>query len=552
MSSSNGNTPSLRFAALVRVSTDRQEEQGESLRVQTAELARVVAAKGGTVAGWYGGSMHGTAGGAQGKWERAELDRLLRDAAGGLFDAVICYRTDRWSRDNAGSETGLDLFMEHGVAFYVRDRQYDLTDEDDRFALTIDVAVAQRYARSFKRRSSLSRIARAERGIPSCGKVPFGRAFPRSAHRLADPAAIKAAWSVDPQKQQLLEEIARRYLAGENLRDLAGEFGWKSLAHMRRTLKEQAGEEWVQRFSDKSLGIVGREVKTWVPPLLDAATVRAVRERMEANRSKVPGNAVNYNLLAGVLRCAHCGTVLYGQAKTSGNRERYYRHQLYGRAAACPNKGNLWIPADRMERDVLRDVLHLLKDPARIEKAVLTALPDVGQERRKQERLRGELQKTVTQRNRVIDAIADGLLSKAQAKAKLDALTEREATLRAHLAALDAVLANVPDPAAVRQWVEVVGGLPVRVTEAADGSQTLNVGGGCSWDDQRRLLEEIFAGQLPDGSRAGIFVRVTGGGRFRPKTFAYEMRGRVPFQVLAQNPRPRPRGPSRPGRRGRA
>ena len=73
MAKSNG-TP-LRFAALVRVSTERQEKQGESLRTQQSQIESAVKKLAGTVTKWYAGQEHATAG-----WEREQRDRMLAEA----------------------------------------------------------------------------------------------------------------------------------------------------------------------------------------------------------------------------------------------------------------------------------------------------------------------------------------------------------------------------------------------------------------------------------------------------------------------------------------
>src|SRR5262245_16018147 len=119
MSKNNGK--SLRFAVLVRVSTEKQEKQGESLRTQRSQNERDVSRLNGRIAGWYGGQEHATAG-----WERKEVDRLIADASKGKFDAVIVAYADRWSRDNAKSKEGLEVFRTHGICFYVGSTEYDL------------------------------------------------------------------------------------------------------------------------------------------------------------------------------------------------------------------------------------------------------------------------------------------------------------------------------------------------------------------------------------------------------------------------------------------
>ena len=48
-------TKKLKFAALIRVSTEKQEKEGESLRTQKTEIENAMKQLGGIVAEWYGG-----------------------------------------------------------------------------------------------------------------------------------------------------------------------------------------------------------------------------------------------------------------------------------------------------------------------------------------------------------------------------------------------------------------------------------------------------------------------------------------------------------------
>src|SRR5688572_4268461 len=104
----------LRFAALVRVSTEKQERHGQSLKTQTEDNQRSVRTICGNIVAWYGGHEHGTPG-----YEKKEVDRLLHDATRGIFDAVIVAYADRWSRDNLKSKEGLAVFRRHGIRFFV-------------------------------------------------------------------------------------------------------------------------------------------------------------------------------------------------------------------------------------------------------------------------------------------------------------------------------------------------------------------------------------------------------------------------------------------------
>src|SRR5262245_16077005 len=103
-------TTPLRFAARVRVSTEKQEQQGESLRTQRTQITNDVELLGGTIVAWYGGQEHATEG-----WEKKELVRLTQDARKGKFDAVIHAHADRWDRGSAEAKEALEAFKEHRV-----------------------------------------------------------------------------------------------------------------------------------------------------------------------------------------------------------------------------------------------------------------------------------------------------------------------------------------------------------------------------------------------------------------------------------------------------
>lgn len=142
MISSKGKQPRpLRFAALIRVSTEKQAERGESLRTQAAQVEMAVGDLGGVIAKRYAGQEHATAG-----WEREQLEKLLADAAkkSRPFDAVIVADPSRWSRDNVASEIGLQRLRDAGVRFFVLNTEHDLYSDDARLFLSITSTINAR------------------------------------------------------------------------------------------------------------------------------------------------------------------------------------------------------------------------------------------------------------------------------------------------------------------------------------------------------------------------------------------------------------------------
>jgi site-specific DNA recombinase len=516
MSKNNGK--SLRFGALIRVSSEQQEQQGESLRTQRTEITRDVELLESTIVGWYGGQEHATPG-----WEKAEVDRLIADAGKGKFDAVIVSNTDRWSRDNEKSNEGLTTFRKHGIRFFVATTEYDLFLPEHVLFLGMSAIFGQFQASHQNRKSVLNRIHRAKRGLPTCGKLPFGRIWDDEAK----------TWAVDPEKQAMVTDVANRYLAGESLPKLAKEYGVNH-SNLCKVLRERCGDQWEIEFRADDLNIAEAVMLT-IPPLLPEPTIRAVRQRLEANRTylhKPPVSKYDY-LLSGRVFCAACGYSMFGQ--TNPNGQRYYRHAHQDRVRNCPIKApQPWVRAEAIEEEVVSKLFDLLGNPAAIERAVNAAVPACEEALKQRSRLEEELLKVGRARDRVLGMIEKDAITDAQAEAKLRELQEREAGLRVELDRLAATLADVPDAETVRLFVEQWDCGGIRCVGVLDEYGNEYEGGNSvsSWiamrkDDRPKLIDAALTGSLPDGTPAGVYVTPTGGARFRPKNYSYRIRGRL-------------------------
>jgi DNA invertase Pin-like site-specific DNA recombinase len=555
-SNTNGNGKPLRFAALVRVSTEAQERQGESLLTQRKANARDVERLGGTLVGVYGGQEHATPG-----WEHKEVIRLLADAARGRFDAVMVAYADRWSRDNAKSKEGLEVFRKAGVRFFVGSMEMDLFDPNARFILGMHAEVGEFIARQQAKKSYESRIERAQKGVPTCGKMPFGRTFDRDT----------GEWGIDPAKQAVIADVAKRYLAGESLTKLAKEYRL-SHSNLCKTLREYSGTEWSFEFRSDDLNIA-EAVTVRVPRLLPEETIRLVRHRLESRRARPQkgkdkdappvyskigylrggGRRVHDYPLGGHIFCAVCGYNLTGQLNQRG--KRYYRHTHADRALDCPLRPRPWVPADKIEDEVVGQLFNMFGNPAAIERAIKAAVPDCEEALRRRGRLAADLAKVEKAQGRLIDAIADGLLTRDQARRKVDELKGREGALRAELDKIDATLADVPDEGAVRLYVERFGssgtsygnvrdedGNPVTRpydnVEVIDDSGQTYVGGNSlgTWlvmtrPEKLALVQAAFATPLRDGTPAGVYVApAAGASPYRSKRWTFTLRGWLEFE----------------------
>ena len=513
--------PMLRFAALIRVSTEQQANTGESLRTQRAEIEATVKRLGGTVATWYGGQEHATPG-----WEKTEIKRLLTDAQkqGRPWDAVIVTNADRWSRDNRSSTAGLEVLKKHKVRFFVGSTEHDLFNPEARLYLGMSATIGEYQARIQAKKSLENRIKRAKRGIPVTGKLPYGRTFDKTKDG-------PDGWGIDDAKQRIVEDVARRYLAGESMEALAAELGVNHTS-LHKTLTKRCGDTWEQHFDSDNLNI-HETVETHIPRLLPDKTIRAILEKVEANKTYQHGQTKNHYLLGRVIFCEACGYAMFGQ--TNHQTARYYRHAHAKRVRPCHAvKG--WVRADALEEAVIRHLFEMFGNPAAVEKAIEAAIPDLDAMRQIQERL-GKLDETIGKlragRQKVLYLVERGLCTEQEAEQRLQESKDALTRYQEERERLTASLANVPTASEAKALAKEACSRFKRVTPAfvrLDAKRGLlnNDFSRMTWEDKRALVQRVFAGKTVDGERRGVYISwLDGPDDGGPKRYRFTIKGLI-------------------------
>lgn len=515
MPRANSNTkPTLRFAALMRVSTEKQEKQGESLRTQDLQIRDAVCRLGGTITRCYAGQEHATA-----NWEREQLEQLLADAKRSTrpFDAVIVAHPDRWSRDNVRSETGLQVLQDNDIRFFILTQEQDLFDPTTRLYLSLSATIGAYQAGVQSKKSLENRIERAKRGWPSCGRLPYGRAFNRKTGN----------WEVKPKIRDMLLDVATRYLAGQSMAGLAREYGINH-SFLHKTLTQRCGPIWEQRFRSAKLNI-SVTVPTPVPAMLDPEIIAAVQRRATANKTFAHGHLKNQYLFSRAVFCEVCGYALIGQ--TNPNDKRYYRHQAKEGAARCPLKLGFWVPADLIEKQVLADLAELWGNPKAVEKALADAEPnkaETDQIRTRLERIAAEQAKIKKGRDRILGLITKHVISDEHAEVELHKLNDREAALTAETDRLQQRLAGTLSPADRERLAQHVTSRARAGSSRRDAIRGAQDPDQMTWEQKRMLVEDVFGGTTPDGRRMGVYVKPLDTKRgWKHRRWSYKIHGRI-------------------------
>ncbi len=507
------NSKALKFAALIRVSTERQESKGESLRTQTTAIKKNVELLEGVVAEWYGGAEHATPG-----WEKKEVNRLLLSAQKKScpFNAVIVMDADRWSRDNEQHEKGIRTFKKHAIKFFVGVSEYNLYDPTHNLFLNMSTIIGQFHAQNQARKSMLNKIHRAKRGCPTCGNLPIGRTFNKETEK----------WGIDENSKAMIVDAADRYLKGERLADIALEYGIDH-SGLHRTLTDRCGIVWQQSFNSDDLNI-HQDLEITIPRLLAESTIQAIRKKAKANKTYTHGKIKNDYLLSRMIFCGHCNYALFGQ--TALGKYSYYRHGSDKNKKTCcrPKTKSNQVKADVIEDAVIRYLFKMFGDPLTVKRAIEKATPNLKRLEEERERINfieKELQKIQIGRDRILSLIIKEKLTESQASKELDKLQVREVKLTIEQQRLQQNQENNPTAEQIKEVSEKVSKQfkrSVRVSTAKRRSISKAWFEKMTYEDKRNLCETIFSGRNTDGSRMGIYIEWDNKGRW-----SFDIRGHL-------------------------
>jgi site-specific DNA recombinase len=307
----------------------------------------------------------------------------------------------------------------------------------------------------------------------------------------------------------MMEEAARRYLAGESISRIADDLPMSS-GTLYKTLYTRCGDKWPIKFNCVDLNI-HKTFEMSVPPLLPEETIRAVLARAQANKTYEHGQIKHQYLLSRIVFCAHCGYALTGQ--TNHQEKRFYRHRCAKRIRPCPIP-KTWVRAEAIEEAAVRLLFQAFGNPAAVERAIEQAVPDLNAARDLQERIRkleGLIADERKGRDKVLALVNRGKATIDEASTLLDDSQKRIKGMEQKLTQLVVSAARVPSVAQVKEIARIVASKFKRVPKsvvranAAIGvanSDYVNM----TWEDKRELLKRVFGGQLPDGRRAGIYL----------------------------------------------
>lgn len=259
--------------------------------------------------------------------KRPAWDQMLKDIEAGLLDGILVYHGDRLIRQPKDLEKLLDISDDRHLPLASPSGTRNLSNEDDRFALRIEVAQACRSSADTSRRVKRGIEARVGKGGTGAGSNrPFGYGRPTG----KEGRTGKPLYDLTKQNRKeaaVLREAVRRLLAGESQ---GGVIAW-----MNTVSTTTNGNPWkasTLRFllqSPRVAGLIEHDGK------LHPAKWRGIISRDQWEDVKIllkrnsdeygyAGRERTYLLSSGIAECGSCGGPLATKPSGKSGSRLYY------------------------------------------------------------------------------------------------------------------------------------------------------------------------------------------------------------------------------------
>jgi site-specific DNA recombinase len=296
---------------------------------------------------------------------RPEWQRLLGDIESSAVDAVICWHVDRLTRSPRELEDVIDLADRHGLALATATGDIDLQSPTGRMVARMLGAAARHESehKGERQRRQIQQAAEAGRQVAG-GRRPYGYALERGSGRITA--------TVDPVEGPIVEDCARRVLAGESIASIVRDLN-------ARGVRTSAGNPWnrttLRRMlcsarisgrrehipTDSYQGVrplVGEIVSAtsdW-PAIINVADSDRLRALLTRPERRLTTGGARKHLLSRILHCARCGQPMVGRSSRGVLRYVCNRNPDGGRDA-CGRTFITAAPADAHLRDLVLTAL---------------------------------------------------------------------------------------------------------------------------------------------------------------------------------------------------
>lgn len=301
---------------------------------------------------------------------RKQWEALMTRLESGESDGLIVYDLTRFTRKPIEGERLIEQ-AKRGIVVASIENRYNLNDPDGRAHFRQDMTAAAKESDKISQRSSRGKKKKASRGRSNSTSVRgYGRPgyLPRpDGWEFGDPL-IRVSDEQVAAERAVVQEMCERIVARETMAEIVRDLD-------QRGIRTAAGAIWSnilirQMLKRPSLcGLVEYKGEI-VAEMKDAEPVvsRELWEAVQATfRARKRGRPATSYLLSGLVRCSHCGYVLYGRpmyARKPYEDGSIARGYYCGPVAPGRGCGKMSIDQRFADQVIARAVIAKMSDPA--------------------------------------------------------------------------------------------------------------------------------------------------------------------------------------------
>ena len=415
-----------------RYSSDSQRE--ESIEGQLRECSDYAERNGMTIVGSYidRALSAKTA-------DRPEFQHMIKDSAKGLFEIVLVWKLDRFSRDRYDSAHYKHILKKNGVK--VVSAKEHISDGPEGIILeSMLEGYAEFYSAELSEKIHRGQKENALKGKNNGGGIPLGYLLDKQTQKLI----------IDPETAPLVVEIFERYSEGATVRSIIEDFNSRGLTTKRSKpfnmnsfnalLKNR---KYIGEYSYQDVVIPGG-----VPAIVPEDLFYRVQQRMEKNkRAPAMAKAREDFLLTTKLFCGKCEHMMVGESGKShtGAMHYYYKCGNAKRKKGCDKKA---VRKEWIERAVVRLTMERVLNEEKISKIIDALLAIQEREDVTVPALRRQLAETEKGIENMLNAIQQGIFT-TSTKQRLEELEKQREDL-----SISITTAELQKPKLTREYME--------------------------------------------------------------------------------------------------
>ena len=334
-----------------------------------------------------------------GNTNRPKFQELIKDALNKKFDALICYRLDRISRNVADFSATLELLQKHDIAFVSIKEQFDTSTPMGKAMVYIASVFAQLERETIAERVRDNMLELAKSGRWLGGQTPLGFKSEEMVY-LDQDFKERKMYKLTPVSDEMetikliydkyleLKSLSQvtKYLNQNSIKTKTGKDIWNKSGVqdiLVNPVYVKANKNVIAYLNDLGMTVVGspdskhgiltynkkrgrttyRDIGEWVAAIarhegiISSKDWLVVQKLLQENKEKAPRlGKTNNALLTGILKCAKCGSnmkVIHGKNKSG--KVFYYKCTLKDSSGGTRcNNGN--VRTDQVEK-ILKEKL---------------------------------------------------------------------------------------------------------------------------------------------------------------------------------------------------